>query len=972
MNLKGCKAYEIKEQKELPDLGSEGALLFHKKSGAKIVLIKNDDPNKVFYIGFRTTPDNSTGVAHIMEHTVLCGSRKYPIKDPFVELVKGSLNTFLNAMTYPDKTVYPVASCNDTDFKNLMDVYLDAVFYPNIFKEKKIFMQEGWHYELKEPDGELSINGVVYNEMKGAFSSPDSVMDRAVLNTLFPDNTYAWESGGDPENIPDLTYEKYLKFHELYYHPSNSYIYLYGDMDMEERLEFLDKAYLSHFDYQEVDSEIRLQKPFAQPVEEVKEYSITTDESEENHTYLSYNAVVGNVLDKEKYIAFQILDYALCSSPGAPIKQALIDKGIGTEVYSIFDNGVYQPYFSIVAKNTNLDKKQEFLDTIEQVLSKTAEEGIDKKALYAGLNYLEFKYREADFGSYPKGLVYGLQMLDSWLYDVNSPFIHVEENQTFALLKERIQSDYFERLIKSCLLNNPHKSYVCVVPKPGLNVEREKALARSLQDHKEMLTDSQIEQLIKDTKELAAYQEEEDSPEDLEKIPLLKREDLKKEAEPFINEIVPCGESRILFHPVFTNKVSYIRLIFDVSHMGEEKLFLLGVLQSVWGLMNTKKHSYGEFFHEIHANTGGVAPVINSYTNAKNTTQFKLHVECKAKALYGQENRAFDIMEELLLESDFSDKKRLLEILEECKSKLEDHLQDAGHATAQRRAASYFSKTAYIDEHLKGIAFYRQISELISDFGNRADTLIDSLNGLVAEICRKEAFMVDYTGTQEGLSAIKERIPACREKLFDGAASQKEKEIEPKAYNEGFKTSGAVQYVCRCGDFKEKGLSYHGALRALKVIMGYDYLWLNIRVKGGAYGCMTNFRPTGESYFVSYRDPHLKETLDVFEQAADYVQGFRADERAMTKYIIGAVSALDTPLTPKQRGERSMSAYFSNLDFEEEQKERDELLTATEETIRSLADHIKAFMEQDFLCVVGSEEKIGQNSKLFESTSNLL
>lgn len=972
MNLKGCKAYEIKEQKELPDLGSEGALLFHKKSGAKIVLIKNDDPNKVFYIGFRTTPDNSTGVAHIMEHTVLCGSRKYPIKDPFVELVKGSLNTFLNAMTYPDKTVYPVASCNDTDFKNLMDVYLDAVFYPNISKEKKIFMQEGWHYELKEPDGELSINGVVYNEMKGAFSSPDSVMDRAVLNTLFPDNTYAWESGGDPENIPDLTYEEYLKFHELYYHPSNSYLYLYGDMDMEERLEFLDKAYLSHFDYQEVDSEIRLQKPFTQPTEEVKEYSITTDESEENHTYLSYNAVVGNVLDKEKYIAFQILDYALCSAPGAPVKQALIDKGIGTEVYSIFDNGIYQPYFSIVAKNTNLDKRQEFLDTIEQVLSKTAEEGIDKKALYAGLNYLEFKYREADFGSYPKGLVYGLQMLDSWLYDVNSPFIHVEESQTFALLKERIESDYFERLISSCLLNNPHKSYVCVVPKPGLNVEREKALERSLQDYKAMLTDSQIEQLIKDTKELAAYQEEEDSPEDLEKIPLLKREDLKKEAEPFINEIVTCGESRILFHPVFTNKVSYIRLIFDISHMGEEKLFLLGVLQSVWGLMNTGKHSYGEFFHEIHANTGGVAPVINSYTNAKNTTQFKFHVECKAKALYGQENKAFDIMEELLLETDFSDKKRLLEILEECKSKLEDHLQDAGHATAQRRAASYFSKTAYIDEHLKGIAFYRQISELISDFENRADALIDSLNGLVAEICRKEAFMVDYTGTQEGLSAVKERIPACREKLFDGAPSKKEKEIEPKAYNEGFKTSGAVQYVCRCGDFKEKGLSYHGALRALKVIMGYDYLWLNVRVKGGAYGCMTNFRPTGESYFVSYRDPHLKETLDVFEQAADYVQGFKADERAMTKYIIGAVSALDAPLTPKAKGERSMAAYFSNLDFEEEQKERDELLTATEETIRGLADHIKAFMEQDFLCVVGSEEKIGQSSKLFESTSNLL
>ena len=410
MNLEACKAYEIKELRDIPDLNSKGALLMHKKSGAKVVVLKNDDPNKVFYIGFRTTPDNSTGVAHIMEHTVLCGSRKFPVKDPFVELVKGSLNTFLNAMTYPDKTVYPVASCNDTDFKNLMDVYLDAVFYPNIFKEKKIFMQEGWHYELDQPDGELKINGVVYNEMKGAFSSPDDVLDRAVLNTLFPDNTYAFESGGDPDDIPKLTYEEYLQFHKKYYHPSNSYLYLYGDMDMEERLNWLDEHYLSDFDYQEVDSEINEQKPFTKPVDIIQEYSITTDESERDNTYLSYNAVVGNVLDKEKYIAFQILDYALCTAPGAPLKQALTDKGIGTEIYSVYDNGIYQPYFSIVAKNANIEQKEEFIETIEQELKGLKKEGISKKALKAGLNYFEFKYREADFGSYPKGLMYGLQM----------------------------------------------------------------------------------------------------------------------------------------------------------------------------------------------------------------------------------------------------------------------------------------------------------------------------------------------------------------------------------------------------------------------------------------------------------------------------------------------------------------------------------------------------------------------------------
>lgn len=972
MNLERCKAYEIKELRDVPDLNSKGALLFHKKSGAKVVVLQNDDPNKVFYIGFRTTPENSTGVAHIMEHTVLCGSRKFPVKDPFVELVKGSLNTFLNAMTYPDKTVYPVASCNDTDFQNLMDVYLDAVFYPNIYKEKKIFMQEGWHYELEDAMSDLKINGVVYNEMKGAFSSPDDVLDRAVLNTLFPDNTYAYESGGDPDDIPDLTYEDYLEFHKKYYHPSNSYIYLYGDMDMEEKLNWLDESYLSGFEYQDVDSEIRAQKPFEKPVEVMREYSITSDESQENNTYLSYNAVVGNVLDREKYIAFQILDYALCSAPGAPLKETLTHKGIGTEIYSVYDNGIYQPYFSIVAKNANLDQKEEFIRTIEQELSRLVREGITKKSLKAGLNYLEFKYREADFGSYPKGLMYGLQMFDSWLYDVNSPFMHVEANDTFALLKERIETDYFERLIQTYLLDNSHKSYVCVVPRPGLNVEKEKKLAEKLAAYKEQLTDSQIAKLVEGTKALEEYQESEDAPEDIAKIPMLKREDMKKEAEPFVNEVFERDGTKILFHDLFTNGVSYIRLIFDASGICEENLFTLGVLKAVWGLMDTRDHSYGDFFHEIYMNTGGVAPVINTYANARDDEKFRLHVECKAKALYGQADQAFDIMEELLLETDFTDKKRLLEILEETKSKLEANLQGSGHAAAQLRAASYFSKTAYIEEHIRGIAFYKQLDELIKNFDTKAEELVKDLQELVQKICRPENFCVDYTGTKEGLNEVTSLISSCRDKLFVNPVEKEQLIIEPKAYNEGFKTSGQVQYVCRCGNYKSKGLHYNGALRVLKVMMGYDYLWLNVRVKGGAYGCMNNFQKTGESYFVSYRDPNLKETLNIYENAADYIRNFKADERTMTKYIIGAISDKDMPLTPQAKGIRSMTAYFADYDFSMEQKERDELLKTDDAVIRSLADYISAFMEQDYICVIGGEEKIRNCNELFLRTENLI
>ncbi len=972
MNLERCQAYDIKEQRDIPDLNSKGAVLQHKKSGAKVVVLKNDDPNKVFYIGFRTTPDNSTGVAHIMEHTVLCGSRKFPVKDPFVELVKGSLNTFLNAMTYPDKTVYPVASCNDADFQNLMDVYLDAVFYPNIFKEKKIFMQEGWHYELDDKDAELKINGVVYNEMKGAFSSPDDVLDRAILNTLFPDNTYANESGGDPDNIPDLTYEEYLQFHKKYYHPSNSYIYLYGDMDFEEKLNWLDEAYLSAFDYQSVDSEIKEQKPFEKPVDVVKEYSITSDESEENNTYLSYNAVVGNVLDKEKYIAFQILDYALCSAPGAPLKQLLTDKGIGTEIYSVYDNGVYQPYFSVVAKNAEYEQKEEFVQTVEGELKRLVKDGVSKKSLTAALNYFEFKYREADFGSYPKGLMYGLQMFDSWLYDANSPFMHVEANDTYASLRNKIDTDYFEQLIQVYLLDNNHKSVVCVVPKPGLNAEKDRKLAQQLADYKAMLTESQITKLVEETEALKEYQESEDASEDIAKIPMLKREDLKKEAEPFVLEVMEHEGTKVLFHNLFTNQVSYIRLVFPVDGIEEKDLFTLGILKAVWGLMDTKHFGYADFFNEIFMHTGGIAPVVNTYANAKDDEKFRLHVECKAKALYGQADKAFDLMEELLLCSDFSDKKRLREILEETKSKVEANMQSSGHVAAELRAASYFNKTAYIEEQMRGIAFYRKLTALVTDFENQADALIGDLQNLVEKICRPKEFCVDYTGTKEGLEEVCARIPSCKAKLFTTEVEHKELCIEPKAYNEGFKTSGQVQYVCRCGNYKEKGLPYHGALRVLKVMMGYEYLWLNVRVKGGAYGCMTNYQKTGESYFVSYRDPNLKETLDVYQRAADFIRNFDADERTMTKYVIGAISDKDVPLTPQTKGNRSMSAYFAEYDFAMEQKERNELLATNPETIRSLAAYIEAFMEQDHICVIGSEEKIKENSDLFAHTENLL
>ncbi|MDE6829777.1 MAG: insulinase family protein, partial [Lachnospiraceae bacterium] len=468
MSIRDLETYKIIKEEELYGIQAKGYLLRHKKSQARILLIeKKDDNNKVFSIGFRTPPSDSTGVPHIMEHSVLCGSRNFPAKDPFVELVKGSLNTFLNAMTYPDKTVYPVASLNDKDFQNLMHVYMDAVLYPNIYEHEEIFRQEGWSYKLDFAEDRLAYNGVVYNEMKGAFSSPESVLDRVILNTLFPDTSYANESGGDPEVIPDLTYEQFLDFHRRYYHPSNSYIYLYGDMDMEEKLDWLDREYLSSFDAREVDSKIRYQEPFEEMKEKVIPYSITSEESEDDNTYLSYNKVIGTSLDKELYLAFQILDYALLSAPGAPLKKALTDAGIGKDIMGSYDNGIYQPIFSVISKNANEEQKQEFTELIERVLSDIVKNGIDRKALEAGLNYHEFRYREADFGNYPKGLMYGLQMMDSWLYDEEKPFIHVEALETFEFLKSQVGTGYFEELIRRYILENPHGAIVIVKPEKG-------------------------------------------------------------------------------------------------------------------------------------------------------------------------------------------------------------------------------------------------------------------------------------------------------------------------------------------------------------------------------------------------------------------------------------------------------------------------------------------------------------------------
>ncbi len=969
--IEAMDAYQVIEKRKISDLNSEGYILRHKKTGAAITLLLNDDENKVFYIGFRTPPKDSTGVAHILEHSVLCGSKNFPVKDPFIELAKGSLNTFLNAMTYPDKTVYPVASCNDKDFKNLVHVYLDAVFYPNIYNEEKIFRQEGWHYEMEDVEDELSINGVVYNEMKGAFSSPDDVVEREIMNSLYPDMTYGLESGGDPDFIPELTYEDFLAFHKKYYHPSNSYIYLYGNMDAAKYLSFIDEQYLSHFEELKVDSQIGVQRPFAVPKELVKEYSIMEDDSVLENTYLTYNVSMGTSLDKKLYIAMDVLDYVLCSAPGAPVKQALIDKGIGKDVYSTMENGIYQPYFSVIAKNAEGGQKEEFVTTIQEVLTKAVAEGLDKKALAAAINYFEFRYREADFGSYPKGLMLGLEALDSWLYDEKAPFMHIEANKTYAELKDSIGTGYFEELIKKYILENPHKTIMEVKPVQGLTTRKDKALFEKLQTYKADLSQQEKQEIVDKTKALRAYQEEENTKEALETIPLLTREDMKKEAAGYINEVHSIDGTTILVHDIFTNGISYLNLVFDLRDVPARLFPYVGVLKAVLMMVDTKHFNYNELFNEVNIHTGGIKTVVNTYTNANDFKKYKVTLEIRSKALYEKRDKAMELMKEILLTSQFDDTKRLYEILAETKSRMQAVMTGAGHSVASIRALSYFSPTAAVSEQISGIPQYRLLEELLKEFESRKTELVQNLKDLTAYIFRPENLLVDYTASKESYPGLDQAVSQLKAELYTSKASGESFKPDPVKKNEAFMTAGQVQYVCRAGNFIDKGLPYTGALKVLKVMMGYDYLWNQVRVKGGAYGCMCGFFRNGDGYFVSYRDPNLKKTVDVYEQAAEYIENVKLDERTVTQFIIGAISELDTPMTPATKGIYSLGGYMTGLSMDKVQKERDQLLATTKEELQGLGRYVRAFMEDECLCVVGNGDKIKESEELFMQVEQL-
>lgn len=969
--IEDLSAYTLIKKENLEEYKSIGYLLSHNKTKARVMVLTNDDNNKVFNIGFRTPPADDSGIPHIMEHSVLCGSKSFPAKDPFVELCKGSLNTFLNAMTYSDKTVYPVASLNKKDFHNLMHVYLDAVFYPNIYDREEIMMQEGWHYEIDD-NGDLFVNGVVFNEMKGVYSSAEDQLYRIIEKSLLPNTPYGFESGGDPDYIPKLTRETFLDFHKKYYHPSNSYIYLYGDMDACAELEFIDKEYLDKYDYLEIDSSICDEKAFDEPKLWEQYYSLADAEEEKNNTYLAYNVVVGKSTDKKLCMAFDVIEYALISAPGAPIKKALIDANIGKDVFSSYDDGINQPTFSIISKNANNEDLDKFIKVINDCLNKIIDEGIDKKAFLAAINNFEFKHKESNFGRYPKGLMIGLNAFDTWLYNDDEALSTFTLNYVFDELKKDIETNthYFENLIKDLIVNNNHKTYVRFMPKKGLNTEKTNEEKQRLANIKASLSALELENIKKAAEHLKNYQSEPSTKEELETIPMIEISDIDKNARKLNNHLSEIEMVKVVNHKIFTNGISYVRLNFDISDVEAEKYSAVALLTEILKYVDTKDYSYNELASEINLHTGGISFTTSVCQHVKEGT--KVLFVANLKMLDEKIDKAMNLLEEILFTSRIDDKKRLKEIIAETRSDTKNDLVSSGHITAAGRASSYMSYLYSVKEKFEGLDYYNFLADLDDNFEERYDSLVALLRTVLGEILTRNGLLVSYTSDKDPKEMLHNSITSLSKKLSSRLRYDDTNKKELVVKNEGFKTSSQVQYVATAGNFKEAGLEFTGSLNVLQTIFSYDYLWINVRVKGGAYGCMCSFNRSGDSYFTSYRDPNLMETYEIYKNAPKYVENFDASDRDMTKYIIGAISKLDAPLTPSTEGNYCLAAYLTGITEEDIQKSRDEVLSTDVFKIRALAPYISAVVNSGIICAIGDENKIEANKENFKEVLSTL
>ena len=959
--------YRVIEKKFVKEVNAQCYLLEHIKSGARVLKIIADDPNKTFTIAFKTIPESDGGTPHIIEHSVLNGSKNFPVKSPFDVMMKGSLNTFLNAFTSNDFTAYPVASTNEKDYFNLMHVYLDAVFNPLIYKDQRIFMQEGWHYELTSPEAPLELRGVVYNEMKGAFSDPESELYYQINKNLFTESCYRNESGGYPSEIPNLTYQSFLNFHKKYYHPSNSYIFLYGNADLSKELKFIDDNYLSKYGKEDISAEIKEDKPFTSEKDVKDYYPIIEGTPTDGQTFLSYSWVIGTGADDLTSLTLDVLSDVLVNQESAPVRLALREAGIGKEV-NAYSQRLLQNVFTIEVKNANKDDKEKFRDVVFGTLKKVCSANIDREALKGALNRMEFRLREGNDAQ--KGVMYLERCVNKWIYGGN-PLSSLEYETYLNQMKKSVEGSLLEDFVKKNMVENNFRVLITLEPKPGLESENMKKIAGHLSDFKKSLSSKEIDSIISVTKKLIEFQKAEDSPEALATIPLLKLSDITPKTTWYsckANEIAGITQ---LFHNEFTNNIIYTNQWFDLRVLPQELIPYAGVVSDLLGKLGAGKYDFKQLDKALNINTGEFSSSVSARLPGNDDSKMIPVLAVRMKTTIDKIDTALTLISEIINNTNFADKERLKELLSRSQANLEASLNQDGYTASIKRFDSYLSKRGMIIEMTSNIDYYRFMTDLLNQFDKDPEAVISKLKQVAKLIFTRSTLSAGVTCSETDYSKCTSSFGSFISKLPETKSQIMEWNLVPDAKNEAIMTSSKVQYVIKGFDYKKLGLEWDGKWNVLKQILSTDWLQTQIRVVGGAYGGFSIINDNGSVIFASYRDPNLSETIKRFNSTVDYLSNFKADSAQMTRFIIGTIAALDYLTTPSQRGDISFRNYFMNKTLESAQKERDAVLSTTPQDIRDMSKFISEILKQNVVCVYGNDGIIKTNKDLFKNLITL-
>ena len=952
--------FKLLSIKNVVDCDSVMYELVHIKSGASLVYLENKDTNKCFSIGFRTLPEDSTGICHIIEHSVLCGSVKYPVKEPFVNLLKGSMATFLNAMTASDFTIYPVASQNDKDFDNLMSVYLDAVFAPLSVKDPKAFLQEGWHYELTKKEDTPIYKGIVYNEMQGAMSSVEEQIVEYTNEELYKGSCYGFNSGGDPEVIPTLTFDYYKEFYHKHYHPSNSVIYLYGDMDLKEKLKYMDEEYLCLF--KDENNPIVIDVPEKLINDEVvKEYEITDEEELENNTYISVAFALDHIKNSQDIIAFGLLNEALMGSNASPLKKALLDKNLGDDIDSMINDGTILPSLQFYLHKTNLDKRDEFINVVLTELKKITEEGIDRELLLATINYNEFKNKEMDSGRMPKGLMFAFSIMQS--YNYNLPYeTYLDFSSHYKFFKESLNTRYFEELIEKYILNSDHHVSVALVPSKELGKAKQQAMKEKMESVKNCMSEAEVEECIKITNDLIAYQNSKDSIEDVEKLPKLHLKDISSKLF-FLetNEDYKDG-FKFIEHEFNTNKIAYFRAYFDLNVLNIDEIAYAQILSSLFVKMDTENYTARELQNHIKTYLGSMNFSVNF--SSKDKEEYKAKMVIRTSAL--EENIKYipEVINEIINKTVFDlDKVKL--ILTQYKNRIKNSIVENGRDAGSLLLRSLLSKEGVLVSRIAGIEMYDFLTNVLDNF---SEEFILKLKSVAKKIFNKNNMLVSLSGDRETINLLKEKTLELV--LEDSEVNYSLNVAIKNSINDALIIPSGVSNNIKGINLKDLGEEMNGKLTVVSHFLNFDHLWSEVRVKGGAYGCSLSVGKSNDLIFSSFSDPNVSNTFEVYNQASEYLENFNPTLEEFESYIIGAVAKVTTPGSNVVKINQADSHYINETTPEESERLIEEILNTTIEDVKGYSKLFKKVSQLAKEYSVGNEEAITKYPRL-EKVSKL-